>query len=497
METLISEKDYTSAIKSGARFYIEFAVFDNSAESFFLRILRRFLSHADMLYSRDVLLTVLKELINNAVKANAKRLYFRKKSADIYHDYVSGMAGFGAGLLRPEGDLMKSLYDSDLRVRIYFENAGNDFKISVWNNAAMTKEEHERINSRIEKAGQYTNISEAFCDTLDDSEGAGLGLIMAMMVFRNAGFDVAGFRLGRKDDSTVFSVSISNETNSHEIRVKIASEITTAVESLPSFPENARTLSDMCRKADVSIKEISDFVKRDPGFSASILKLANSAGYITQKRVSTIEEAVVLIGLNGIRAVAMASGTDSIINAHYKEFRYLWEESYKKAFYAYKIAIQLKNAKVADYAYIAALLSKIGRILLLSIKQETVQKIAGIARNRSQTEIDILEEIALGVSMSTLGSIIVKKWNFDSLLADAIEYHRKPHMAHEDNKALFYTVYLAHVFCEAEIGKYRFGMVDEDVLSFFNLNDENNFARLHDILIDAYNVQLQNIENLK
>ncbi|HPY02390.1 MAG TPA: hypothetical protein PL161_04120, partial [Spirochaetota bacterium] len=74
---------------------------------------------------------------------------------------------------------------------------------------------------------------------------------------------------------------------------------------------------------------------------------------------------------------------------------------------------------------------------------------------------------------------------------------RKPHMVNEKNKSLNYTVYLAHVFCEAEIGKYRFEIVDEDVLSYFNLADANNFKKLHDILIDAYNTQMKNIENLK
>jgi len=81
MKALISAEDYTLAITEGKLFYLEFQVFDADAEACFLRILRRFLSHADLLYSRDVLITILKELINNAVKANAKRLFFSKNES--------------------------------------------------------------------------------------------------------------------------------------------------------------------------------------------------------------------------------------------------------------------------------------------------------------------------------------------------------------------------------------------------------------------------------
>ena len=58
MKALISAEDYTLAITEGKLFYLEFQVFDADAEACFLRILRRFLSHSDLLYSRDVLITI-------------------------------------------------------------------------------------------------------------------------------------------------------------------------------------------------------------------------------------------------------------------------------------------------------------------------------------------------------------------------------------------------------------------------------------------------------
>ncbi len=48
-------------------------------EEHLIKVLHRELENYDILYMKDMLLTVLKELINNAVKANAKRLFFRKK----------------------------------------------------------------------------------------------------------------------------------------------------------------------------------------------------------------------------------------------------------------------------------------------------------------------------------------------------------------------------------------------------------------------------------
>jgi len=75
--------NYREAILNQQDFYLQFPVYSQDIESILMKMIRGFLSRHDILYLRDVIVTVTKELITNAVKANAKRLYFKNKGLII------------------------------------------------------------------------------------------------------------------------------------------------------------------------------------------------------------------------------------------------------------------------------------------------------------------------------------------------------------------------------------------------------------------------------
>jgi hypothetical protein len=90
---------------------MQFVYFEKEVERHFHLILRRFLEKHDMLYLRDVLITILKELVANATKANAKRLYFQNKGLDITvkHDYIEGMNTFKTDVLHTDSEVLHQL----------------------------------------------------------------------------------------------------------------------------------------------------------------------------------------------------------------------------------------------------------------------------------------------------------------------------------------------------------------------------------------------------
>ncbi len=130
---------------------------------------------------------------------------------------------------------------------------------------------------------------------------------------------------------------------------------------------------------------------------------------------------------------------------------------------------------MSEFAYLAALLCDIGRIVLLSIGPDKINRLIEITGNRNLAETAVIEEITLGVSHSTLGSLICKKWKFNDALVKAIEFHHRPHMAPERFRDLAYTVYLSYIFNEIENRNCRFEIVDEDVLEYFYLNNRKIF----------------------
>ena len=488
--------DYKSAINNNQRFYLQFNFFTPEVEAIFMKILHRFLGKHDILYLREMLITVIRELITNAAKANIKRLYFKIQNLDINkkEDYRRGMETFKKDVFTGESEIFDKLNDVNLLVRVVFENTSDSIIIRIINNSPIIEEELKKIESRIKKAFLYNDISEAFDDVMDDSEGVGLGLIMALMLFKSAGFPAETYNIKSENNLTTARLTIPLQTDREEHNIKIAEELTKELEKIPSFPENILEIQRLCSNPDSSMKQISESITRDPGLTTSLLKLANSAGYITMQTTKTIEDAVKLIGIKTINALLVASGVQKILSSRYKKFESLWQESYRAAFYAQRMTIQTKQTKASEFIYLASLLADIGQIVLLSIKPELTQKIHEIAGTKVIENASLLEEMSLGVSHTTLGALICKKWKFNEELVEIIKYHHKPHLAPEKFKSLIYLVYISYSMVDIEKRRTRFEILDEDALAFYNLNIKEKFEILHNALKNSYEAQYNLIE---
>lgn len=485
----INTPDYKAAIEEEKDFFVQFNVFDPDVEAVTIKIFHLYLEKFDLLYMKDTVLSVLKELINNAIKANVKRLFFKLLGLDINNvsDYRQGMESFKDEIYSSGSDeYFSQLANSNLVVRIVFKVTADMFHVNVINNTPILDSELKKIQSRVSKAYKYHDISEAFDDVLDDSEGAGLGLIMALMLFKSSGFPQDAFKIYKKDNLTIVTLSIPKNMTSDGSQVQIADTILQEIKNMPAFPQNIVEIQSLCSNPETTMKSIADVIARDPGLTASLLKMANSAGYMGNSKTTTIEEAVIKIGLKDLNILLIASGIDSIVESRYKRFESLWEESYTRSFYARSLAQKLSYPKLVDSAYLGALLSDIGKIVLLSLDNDVLKKLRSLADFKGIEDTNLLEEMSLGISHATLGAMICRKWNFSEALTNAIEFHHRPHMAPENYKELIYIIFLADAFIEIEKRKTRFEFLNEDVLNFFKI-DKTKFEKLHQELKDEHN----------
>ncbi len=489
----IHPQDYKKAIANDTDFYIQFHTFTHDVEGAITRCVHRYLEHNDLHYIRNQIINIVKELVNNAIKANLKRIYFKTKGFDIEktEDYRVGMETFkDDAYVGDNSAMLEMLEKSNLVVRISFRTADEYLYINVINNVPILDGELFKINARVKKAYKYRDISEAFDEVLDDSEGAGLGLIMAMMIFKNIGMPPEAFKIYRKDNLTISAIAIPQTMDRVRTRIRIVDEIMREIEEIPAFPENIIRIQKLCANPDATLKEIAGAISLDPGLTTSILKLANSAGYITAKKTETIEDAVKIIGVKGINTLLIATGVFKVMDARYKRSESIWKDSYKRAAYAYKIAIQLRKSKASDFTYLAALLSDIGYIVMLSLKSKILKRLHEMAGFKGVDDYNLLEEISLGLSHSALGGMIFKKWNFNESLVQIIENHHRPHMAPTNLKQIIYIVYLADCMVEIEKNRFRYELIDEDVLEYFKLEERASFDMLSKILQEAYENQL-------
>jgi HD-like signal output (HDOD) protein len=78
--------------------------------------------------------------------------------------------------------------------------------------------------------------------------------------------------------------------------------------ALPSIPRVMQEIFATLNKEDFEVDEITRPLQQDPAMSAKVLRMANSAHYCQQRAVSSVDDAVVVVGLDAIRTMVIASG---------------------------------------------------------------------------------------------------------------------------------------------------------------------------------------------
>ena len=452
-------------------------------------IIARLLSKTDQIFLLNSVITIMREVLVNALKANAKRVFFRKHNLDIHKsdDYEKGIIKFKNTVIGEFDLIQADLMNSDYFVETVFKLEDDRLLIRVNNNAHILPEELERIQFRIEKASAYNNFTDAYEEIEDSTEGAGLGIVLTILLLSNMGIPPKNYAIRSKNGMTETNVLIPKELKPKEIVTEIKDQILSEIDGIPTFPEHIMILQKLCNDPESSIDEIARRIKADPALTSDVIKLSNSAGFVPGKRIETVNSAIMTIGLKNVNAILIACNARKILNERYSTFEQIWNHCNKTAFYARNIANKYKLHDTIENAVMAGLLHDLGKIILLSTDRKVAKKIGDIVQDRKiPTAATAIEEISIGISHATLGSMLAEKWNFPEYLIQAIKFHHSPQNSDDKYKTLNYTVYLANMLCGIETRKYSYYYIEDNILEFFKLGDIDEFKIYHESLKKSY-----------
>lgn len=184
---------------------------NEKVEKYILHILKMILTRYDRESLLELVYTITKELAINGAKANQKRLFFDEHGLDISNerDYARGMLQFRQAF----SDEMNEVYgiksrEKGVYVKIYLSHQPNGLCIEVENNTAIAPAEELRLREKMKKSMSYNDIAEFYMDNMDNTEGAGLGIALIMIMMKSEGLDPALFRIGTLEDRTIARVEI-------------------------------------------------------------------------------------------------------------------------------------------------------------------------------------------------------------------------------------------------------------------------------------------------
>ncbi len=243
----------------------------------------------------------------------------------------------------------------------------------------------------------------------------------------------------------------------------------------------------MCNNPDIGIEAVANKIEMDPALTIDVLKLSNSAGFVTGNKIESINTAVMTIGLQNVLAILLASNARRMLDDRYGQFEEVWEHCNKTAFYARKIAIALKkNKAVVENAYMGGLLHDFGKIILLATDVGLVEQISELVENRKIVTATIMEEISIGISHPQIGGLLADKWELPEFLCESIKHHHAPLSAPEKSIEIVKIVYLANMLCGIEDRRYTFFYIEESILEEYKLGNEEKFKKFHEDLKKIY-----------
>ncbi len=249
-----------------------------------------------------------------------------------------------------------------------------------------------------------------------------------------------------------------------------------AVSDLPPMPQAAHKAREVMANPNSSFKDLAIVFVTDQAIAGRVLKLANSAYYGLSKRVSSIQQASVVLGYKTLAELVTLAFTSRLMGETLKGYGLnagdLWKHSLAVALGARLIATK-KNPALSDDVFAAGLIHDAGKLVLDKYILERRQAFEGCMANGHQNFLTAEKKI-LGVDHGEIASEVCQKWNIPEHLAVAIRYHHYPSRS-QDNE-LAYILHIADIIAlRSELGTgidaSSYDM-DDNALDFVGLEDD-------------------------
>jgi len=314
-ELVVDESKIKKAIKSGLPMTVTTYTVPKEIEIYLEQVIEVFLRHTNQLKLKDYVVYCVQELVVNAKKANTKRVYFQELGLDINNpnDYKEGMAKFKEETLSKIDHYLQLQKKKGFYIKVILQIKRNTINIEIRNNVQATKTEQIRIQDKLARSRQYGNLEDALNQVLDDSEGAGLGLVILVLMLKKIGLEDEAFSIKTTDKETVASISIPLDAAMVENLSALSKAIIADINSLPQFPENVLLVQKLISDPTSDMSSIARQISMDPALTGDLLKIVNSAQYMLSKKVENISEAVKMVGIKGIKNLLYSYGTQKVL----------------------------------------------------------------------------------------------------------------------------------------------------------------------------------------
>lgn len=220
------------------------------------------------------------------------------------------------------------------------------------------------------------------------------------------------------------------------------------IDALPTQSHTYLSLTKALGSNSASVREISSLIEQDPALTSKVLQTVNSAMFGAARRITSVREAVQLIGFQVLRALVLGIQVfDFFQNAALKlSLNSLWSHSLTTALHAKQIAAleHLPEAQI-DEAFLAGLLHDIGKVALAASSPNEYQNLWHLHRQNSSA-LRAGELATFGATHAEVGAYLLKLWGLPTTIIDAVEHHHSVRPADTESFTALMAVVVAQEF---------------------------------------------------
>ncbi len=249
-------------------------------------------------------------------------------------------------------------------------------------------------------------------------------------------------------------------------------------QNLPMLPHVALQVMESVDEPNTSAGELEALISGDQAIATRVLRIANSAFYAVSGTVSTLSNAIMILGFETIRSLVVAAACDSLHRSDSPEEKLFWDHALAVSVVAKMLARECDYAK-AEEASTGGLIHDIGKVVMNQHLGDKYKEILDLVRKEGMTFFEA-EKRTLGFTHADVGGMAVHKWNFSPSLEEVVFLHHNPISA-QANPELCGIIGLANNICV----KLGIGMEQVPDLELSE-TDSNAILRLDEARISLF-----------
>lgn len=199
-------------------------------------------------------------------------------------------------------------------------------------------------------------------------------------------------------------------------------QVVAEFKDIPPMPNVMLKALTVIKNPTTGIAELAKIMQIDQAISTKTLGLVNSAFYGFRQQITSINKALVILGMMKAKNIIMSLALKQMMTA--QGSRELWEHSIRCAVASEILAKEFKVINPDD-AFVIGFLHDIGKMLLNIKNPLKYSKVRYLATQGNVNLVDV-EDSQFGTNHCVLGALVSKKWQLPVILTNCIRYHHDP-----------------------------------------------------------------------